>query len=680
MSANLDDIQQTVIYIPYDGDDSDASPEPTLPFENELDMENGPQLRFDAYTAAWTRCLARVKSIIAELYAPVVEQILTRLRTIHADVLPGLPFPELPVITITDISSGALFLNQSTIAFEPDPGADEINEDDEALTLVRHLYPSDCPNITAAMRNLIGGFVDQDKGAPRRRPAASLAPYDLGLLQAWYDAIDDPRPALVVLLHEFEQFDPAVVQDMFYICSLHVARLPLTFILSLSTPSPSSYLQASLTRSTLSLLRIYHFAVPSGPDVLDTVLLKTFFDPTFELLLLPGPTLLEFIENHYATHTPSLDALLSILQVAHLKHFSTDPFTLLSRTTPRIVPAPSVRELRFLEALLARLHAPTSKTTADADAWHAHARSADVLLQAVDSAREAFARHACRTKLGFRLLHIVVAFLRARAATDKLLERWKGAAAVSRALDGDGVGGLATALRKLPPAALDALLGELHVYLHGLPHAIRVAETQARSKLVSFRDPSAEQRDEVAGWVESYLADLLQPPENSTPLWSVWYTGRAPFPSELINPALRPSIISGLSFPHSYTSPDDDDDEEEEEEEDLQDLPDTSILFKGYTKAGKMINVYDWFDNFRIIVEGQRESALSILDKGKGKGKNKKQKADAEDDEKWKLGVQARFMRALHELDYLGLIKHTSRGGGGRKGEYVLRTVLGVLE
>ncbi|KAJ7499463.1 hypothetical protein FB451DRAFT_1205523 [Mycena latifolia] len=661
MSTDLDDIQQTVICIPYDGDDSDsdAAPEPSLPsapFEN--DLENGPQLRFDAYRAAWARCLARVKDIVAELYRPVVADVMTRLGSIHSDVLPGLPFPELPIVTITDLSSGSLFLDHLSTRLEPEPG-----EDDKASTLVHHLYPTDCPNITSAMKNLIAGFVDRDKDAPKRRPAASLAPYDLGLLKAWYDAVEDPRPTLVVLLHEFEQFDASVVQDMFYICSLHVSRLLLAFILSLSTPSPSSYLQASLARSTES----------------------TFFDPTFEPLLLPGPTLLEFIENYYTAHNPSLDALLTVLQVAHLKHYTTDMFSLLSSATPRISPNPTAREILFLEGLLARLHAPTpgvSMSKKAADAWRVQSRSADILLQAVDAAREAFARYARRTKLGFNLLSIVVAALCASGSThEKLLERWRGPAAVSRTLDGDGVNGLANLLRKLPVTALDAVLGELHVYLHGMPHSIRVAEAEPRQQIVKFRNLSGNQRNEMTDWLENYLTDLLQPLEESTPLWSVWYTGLTPFPSELINPALRPSIISGLSFPHSYTGHDA---EEAEDEENMQELPDTSILFKGYTKAGKMVNVYDWFDHFRIVLEGQRQSALDETAKGnanaKGKGKGKGKKVEAEDDEKWKLGVQARFMRALYELDYLGFIKHTSRGGGGRKGEYVLRTVLGVLE
>jgi len=143
-----------------------------------------------------------------------------------------------------------------------------------------------------------------------------------------------------------------------------------------------------------------------------------------------------------------------------------------------------------------------------------------------------------------------------------------------------------------------------------------------------------------------------------------------------------------------------------------------------------MINVYDWFESFQAVVEVQREelakaalAAAATADgkgggkakekaKGKDKGTDKdkgKAKRDAsptkkgkarqvnfddsataeavpsathqatkpgeEDEEKWRLEVQARFMRALHELDYLGFVKHTKR-----RADHVVRTVFDVNE
>lgn len=105
-------------------------------------------------------------------------------------------------------------------------------------------------------------------------------------------------------------------------------------------------------------------------------------------------------------------------------------------------------------------------------------------------------------------------------------------------------------------------------------------------------------------------------------------------------------------------------------------LPDTSILFRRYLDSGKMINVYDWFESFQLVLETQRKKskkAPSGKARGKGKGKRQAVEDNEEAEEKWRIEVQARFVRALQELDYLGFIKHT-----GRKADHVLRTVFDV--
>jgi origin recognition complex subunit 3 len=99
-------------------------------------------------------------------------------------------------------------------------------------------------------------------------------------------------------------------------------------------------------------------------------------------------------------------------------------------------------------------------------------------------------------------------------------------------------------------------------------------------------------------------------------------------------------------------------------------LPDTSILFRRYLEAGRMINVYDWYESFSQVIESQR-SHLAPTAPGESNGHVDKE----EEDEEWKMHVQARFVRALHTLDFVGLVKHT-----GRKAEHVIRTVYDVAE
>ena len=88
--------------------------------------------------------------------------------------------------------------------------------------------------------------------------------------------------------------------------------------------------------------------------------------------------------------------------------------------------------------------------------------------------------------------------------------------------------------------------------------------------------------------------------------------------------------------------------------------------------------MWDWYQSFVVVCESQREkSKKASPSKGKqasrdaaqekGKGKDR----DVEDEDgQWALETHARFIRALHELDHIGLIRHT-----GRKKDCVIRTV-----
>ena len=145
----------------------------------------------------------------------------------------------------------------------------------------------------------------------KRRPATALATFDIALLRAWYVAVSklnskptsftnpsalttflptDKPPQLAVVLHNFEQLDHHVMQDVFYICRLvkpyvlfrvdvelvldskNIPQLPLIFIVDSSAPSTMSYLHATYSRATIALLRVCVHIAPSGMDLVNTVI------------------------------------------------------------------------------------------------------------------------------------------------------------------------------------------------------------------------------------------------------------------------------------------------------------------------------------------------------------------------------------------------------------------------
>lgn len=75
--------------------------------------------------------------------------------------------------------------------------------------------------------------------------------------------------------------------------------------------------------------------------------------------------------------------------------------------------------------------------------------------------------------------------------------------------------------------------------------------------------------------------------------------------------------------------------------------PDSCLLYKLYLECGRMINLYDWFIAFSSIIEKEQRA------------KNK----PVEENE-----AQARFIRSVAELQFLGFIKPTQR-----KTDHVMR-------
>ncbi|KAI9057155.1 hypothetical protein FKP32DRAFT_1584688 [Trametes sanguinea] len=714
-----------------------------------------------AYRAVWGRCLNRVQSILRRLQAPVVDEVVTKIDNAYTEVLPGLPYPELPVVALHGANSSLVGdiadrLGQSR---EANPGRGP--EKSQALQV--HLYPAECASVMNMMKGIVTGFVD--RSCPSKRTATSLANFDINLLGAWHTALPS-RPTLVIFLHEFEKFDVKVVQDV-----MHIPELPLAFVLLMASPPSLSFLHSVYPRSTLALLRVDPVVTSSGMTMVKEVLEKTFFDPDFDSDVMLGPTMLEFIAEFTTRHIASPDALL-----AFMKHFSY-PLSLLAVTNSRqqmpqftedkLRSSPELRPL--VEALQVRILAATtpppqtrsgSATPSTPRKFNriARARSEDAgtahgLLDHVSEARAEFHKAARRTRVAF-----TVARIAERIALGEVPVNAKGAehtgrldsigtlSALLRGRAGNQIRYVCMAVRKLALPKLRELLHRLHAFLWDLQSAeVRREEEQARVWVVTqvnqlppeeeggetrdedlpvAQNPEAKQMATALGdWLQTYVEERIVRFDEHA-LWDIWYTGNTPFPSELINPAPRPTVVSALLHPYDFirahselvratdsAAADGETSAQPEEfarEPELWELPDTSIAFRRYVDAGRMVNVYDWFESFAVVLEAQRRelrrreraklqrsstqpngkqpaqngrgrrrgsraSASMDVDREESRGdgsEDSEEEMDEEEEERWKEEVQVRFLRALHELDYMGFVKHT-----GRKPDHVIRTI-----
>ncbi|KAI6130863.1 origin recognition complex subunit 3 N-terminus-domain-containing protein [Pisolithus thermaeus] len=724
MASNgvLEDINQTAAYIPYQEEDTRADHDSYTLFPDR-DLPNGYELRLEAYRAAWLKCLTRIQDLTRALHAPVVDRVSELVNKSYIDILPGLPYPELPVISVSTNGVSSSFLDEITSQLE--------GRDDDALFgdansghLVTHIFPSDCPNVSSAMKTLVTGFItkyERELGSGKRKPGNSLSTMDLNLLQAWFDALlrvrdsNESEVRLVIVLHDFEQFEPPVVQDLFEICSLAIPRLPLVFVLLLASPPSPSYIHMTYPRRILSLLQVRTCVFPWSNDVLHEILLKTFFDVDFEPELMIGPVLIDFLADFFERHSVSLDSLVSILQLAHMKHFE-EPLTVFLHNE-RLGPSDAGNSVLgepasfgFLEALFTRVR--NARDANNHKEWLN--TSIDDLLSTVRTARKTFRSRVRLLRVALQVILLIRAFM--------LSEGYKVEATLSELMCGAMRGRiqnvtkyLCTMVKKLRKVQINRLLPELRDFFASLPDKVRAAEKAISSQIDTAFSARDDEAHVVAGllseWLMAYFEERIVSLED-TPLWDIWYTGSTPFPTDLVNPSIRASILAGLLHPQEFSasvaangrSTHNTEDDGEDEDDSLLHMPDTSILFQRYLESGKMINVYDWFESFAVVLEEQkrhhqRTQSRNLPERNGrpstprtprtprtptrhsrgGKGRQWKeqdsddppeQQAEEETEENWRLEVQARFIRALHELDYVGFIRHT-----GRRADHVMRTV-----
>ncbi|KAJ3507772.1 hypothetical protein NMY22_g16828 [Coprinellus aureogranulatus] len=612
---------QTTFSIPFSGDDDDNAT--VLPKKNSIpDDLQSEEIRLRVYKKAWDKCLQRIQATVQQLLEPHVEKVVEQV--LEDKSIPGLPYPELPVVSISNPIFGASFLNDVCARLE---------------TPSVHIYPSDCNNITNAMRAIITGLAEPDEEFKRQyKPTTSLATFDINYLVAWYKSLDeDERPEkLLVVLHNFEEFDPTVMQDVFYICSRQLPKLPLSFILSLSTPLPT-YLHMVYPRATLAHLRIRDVAIPSGMAVLNEILSQTFFSPEFTLDIIPGPASLEYVADFFSRHNRTLDSLITNIQLVHMKHFSVEPLTCLAYPTP-LTHSPAI-----LEAAFARILAVEPKFTLTSETSKKKNRGRappEVLMEKVDQYREAVFKVYHKLRIAFTWMKTLHMYCKTQNykglgwdLENNLTEIFQQFLKGTRSVDS-----WLTEMRRIIKLLRKDQLETLHAefltiyekYIRDSDSSLTYeayveAASPGDAPFVSqcFEDPQL-----FADYLEALMNDCLSDRIESTPLWEVWYTGNTPFPSELINPSIRASILAGLLRPLEFTSISIRPEAllKDNTDESLWKLPDTSILFRRYLDSGKMINVYDWYESFQAVLDTQKEELQK-----KRSGRGRKRKASAKE-------------------------------------------------
>ncbi|KAF9155881.1 Origin recognition complex subunit 3 [Actinomortierella ambigua] len=182
-------------------------------------------------------------------------------------------------------------------------------------------------------------------------------------------------------------------------------------------------------------------------------------------------------------------------------------------------------------------------------------------------------------------------------------------------------------------------------------------------------------------WLVSYT---------SLPFHEIFYYSQYRLQQKAFIPQLRASIQTALGHPEQYlncicckaSGPG----SQSQADLVLHTHPDTCILYKLYVECGRMINMYDWYSAFSAIIERgnnkgdaigegddeqqqrrKKRKTTTITYTSRKSKKSEQQPLDREQ-------IQARFICAVAELQFMGFIKPTNR-----KTDHVMRLTWGSI-
>ncbi|RCH88666.1 Origin recognition complex subunit 3 [Rhizopus stolonifer] len=148
----------------------------------------------------------------------------------------------------------------------------------------------------------------------------------------------------------------------------------------------------------------------------------------------------------------------------------------------------------------------------------------------------------------------------------------------------------------------------------------------------------------IADWLDKTLSHYLRP-YTTVPLFELVYYTNVVLHEKSFAPQPRASVQTALTQPQHYINCSCCNTEKTDQI--LPSEDDACILYKLYLECGRMINLYDWYIAFESFVERESRPSKKTMIKNE---------------------VQARFIRSVAELQFLGFIKPTQR-----KTDHVLR-------
>ncbi|KAH7106973.1 hypothetical protein BKA62DRAFT_668051 [Auriculariales sp. MPI-PUGE-AT-0066] len=620
-----------------------------------FDVEDGFEIRLRCCRAALKRCLDRMEGIMLELREHVVQDAHNCILQDSSERNVLMPFLEIPSILISGHDPGLVrgAMQDLSLKFESNPGHNVV-----------HLQPADCANLTSAVKTLVGKVLKQTSAEGNRASLSSSALSSLRELATLHSSEDATRETLIIFFYDVELFDVNVLQELLNTCRLYADEVSF----------------------------IYCFGTSARSDFL-----RLFFDPDFEPLVILGPTALDMIIEGTNRYNSSADFLRSTLRLIHTHHF-VEPLTTVCideklnepdrHSAERLLDHSDSRAFR--ERLLACTVFPEAVEISSVE-----------LLDRVAQSRTTFYARARQMRLAFTVLEVLMRHLCKANIKHKTLElRFFALAQNATSMHSHPQKALLGTAERISRRAIPISQWRFLCEYATRP-GIKANVVQEKLALKTAVESAACRgvAESLGLSLSQYFSDCFEKLDD-LPLFNVWSTGHTSSAHELLNANPRAATLMALQASEDIGAMTNNRGNSEPKRSDA------SVLFSKYLDAGKLVNIHDWYQSFTVGLErgvnpdtaaelvGEDEndaddepmakrarrrtvsrSPGKAASKVQGKAAPAKRRDGPLSPEEWEKETQARFLRAFHELEYLGVLRQTRR-----KAEHVQKTVFDAPE
>ncbi|KAH0978700.1 hypothetical protein GBA52_005877 [Prunus armeniaca] len=655
----------------------DLSPTKLKPEKKEWDERC---LRMEAFQLVWSGIDSTIKDVLRNMNARVFNDIHSWVRdSFNTNAIKPFPPPS-PIVTHQLFTALLLTKNMEFVD-------DFLTFQELGLFLKSHgCHVANLSSFDFSPKNGIAGCLTS---LLRQFLMRTFDAADMSILASWYSQQGNYGSPVVVIINDMERCCGPVLSDLILMLSEWIVKIPVILIMGVATTldAPSNILPSNV----LKKLRPCKFTLGSPAERMDAVVEAALVRQCSGFAV--GQKVAIFLRNYFlnqdGTLTSFFRALKSVFQIACVQHFSTEPLSFMLGQLLAKEDSKGFQSEKVVKGASEILLHARDQMAEQTDIPIAHCLTELKRLQMVWSSIVLCLYEA--GKCGkIQLLDLFCETLDPDIYTSLASDNPTGigeSLATSLSSDrymleqdlsfqkGQTICQVVRKVRDLPAALLCQLLKSWEVLTVDVPEIHdKVKELQALLKFEGgsckpdFTDISRRHTShsplkigksqsingKAAILVDCMVRYFMRPIECIQCHEIVCFRNVEKLQSALIGDSRKRIQVDLLEFhkilrcsccSRSGNIP-------------LSSMPDTSIVYTLAQEHGDLINLHDWFQSFKTIASQPSRKGECKL---KQSPLPKRRKDVNESENKSEASIQARFCRAITELQITGLIRMPSK-------------------